>query len=147
MNNSPHQSYDTTPAPGNPTMTEAWALTQAALSLKSAREGEAVDEMCAAVRLNWRLWTIFQADLLAPNCPLPLEIRNNVLSLADFIDKHSINFMTNPVASEIDVLININREIAGGLYDSAKVTQANASDPTQEESSPPASFNSADFEV
>lgn len=105
---------------GNPTQSEAWALTQAALKMKDALESGDLDEMKAAVRLNWRLWTIFQAELLSPNCVIPIEIRQNVLSLANFIDKHSVNFMGSPDPNGVDVLININREIAGGLHEGAK---------------------------
>ncbi len=87
--------------------------------MRSSLDGGNVDEMKAAVRLNWRLWTIFQADLLAPSCQVPVEIRQNILSLANFIDKHSIDFMGEPIPDRIDVLININREIAGGLQEGA----------------------------
>lgn len=87
------------------------------------------EEMKAAVRLNWRLWTIFQAELLSPNCEIPMGIRQNILSLANFIDGHSVNFMSDPVAKDMDVLININREIAGGLHDGAKHAEQSAPAP------------------
>ncbi len=90
--------------------------------------------MKAAVRLNWRLWTIFQADLFAPTCEVPTDIRQNVLSLAKFVDKHSIDFMGDPKAERVDVLININREISGGLYDGAVASQAQAQDPNNRSS-------------
>lgn len=91
------------------------------------------EEMKAAVRLNWRLWTIFQAELLSPNCEIPMAIRQNILSLANFIDGHSVNFMSDPVAKDMDVLININREIAGGLHDGAKHAEQNAHAPVPSE--------------
>jgi flagellar biosynthesis activator protein FlaF len=72
--------------------------------------------MLKAVRLNWQLWTIIQSELLAPDCPVPMDIRQNVLSLANFIDKHTVGFIGKPVPSKLDVLISINRELAGGLY-------------------------------
>jgi flagellar protein FlaF len=109
------KSYETVPTEGNPAQSEVWALTQAALKMRNAVESGDVDEMKAAVRLNWRLWTIFQADLLSPRCEIPHEIRQNILTLANFIDKHSVKFMGAPVVEDVDVLININREIAGGL--------------------------------
>lgn len=71
--------------------------------------------MLAAVRLNWRLWTIFQAELLDPDCMLPEGLRSNVLSLANFVDKHSVELVARPEPEKLDILISINRELAGGL--------------------------------
>jgi flagellar protein FlaF len=103
-------------ASADPRQVEAWALTETALRMK-ATQREPVDEaaMLQAVRTNWRLWTIFQAALLEPTCPLPIEIRNNLLSLSNFIDKHVAGIIAVPEPAKLDVLIRINREIAGGL--------------------------------
>lgn len=110
------KSYSTPPAPGNPREVEAWALTQVALRMKAAQESKDPEAMNAAVRLNWQLWTIIQADLLDSACPLPPDIRANALSLANFIDKHTVEFFSNPIPAALGVLININRELAGGLF-------------------------------
>lgn len=110
------KQYDTPPAGGNPRATEAWAFLQAALRMREAKESGDRTAMLGAARLNWQLWTIIQADLLAPDCPVPLEIRNNMLSLAAFVDKHTLAFLARPVAEDMDILISIDREISGGLY-------------------------------
>ena len=96
---------------------EAWGLMQAALRMKESRERNEPAAMLHAVRLNWRLWTIFQAELLDPNCTIPAEIRMNLLSLANFIDQHSVAFIGEPKPEQMEVLISINRELAGGLYE------------------------------
>ena len=70
-----------------------------------------------AARLNWRLWTIFQAELLDPDSTLQIDIRTNLLSLAQFIDKHTVEFLASPTPDKLDTLININRELAMGLYE------------------------------
>lgn len=72
--------------------------------------------MLEAVRTNWRLWTILQAELLDPECQLPDDVRGNVLSLAQFIDKHTVDIIAEPKPEKLDVLIAINRELAGGLF-------------------------------
>lgn len=108
--------YNRVPEPGTPRNTEAWALTQAALRMKAAQDTSNPDEMIAAIRLNWRLWTIFQADLLEPDCPLPEEIRVNVLNLANFVDTQTVTFLSAPQPSALNALININRQLAAGLY-------------------------------
>jgi flagellar protein FlaF len=71
--------------------------------------------MQQAARLNWRLWTIIQADVLSPECPLPDDLRANILSLAHFIDKRTVDFIGDQDPAKLDILVNINRELAGGL--------------------------------
>ena len=110
------RSYAAPPAPGNPRATEAWALTRLALRLRDSKERNDASEMLEAVRINWRLWTILQAELLDPDCQLPEEVRGNVLSLAQFIDKHTVDIIADPKPEKLDVLISINRELAGGLF-------------------------------
>lgn len=114
------KSYETPPLEGNPRKVEAWALTQAALKMKAAKEDGDREQMLTAIRLNWRLWTIFQSELLSPECPVPDDIRSNVLSLSNFVDKHTLDFISQPVPEKLDILISINRELAGGLYTNPK---------------------------
>ena len=115
-NTSLVRSYAAPPSPGNPRATEAWALTRLALRLRDSKSGADAGEMLEAVRVNWRLWTILQAELLDPQCQLPDELRSNVLSLAQFIDKHTVDIIAEPKPEKLDVLIAINRELAGGLF-------------------------------
>lgn len=75
------------------------------------------DRMRDAARLNWRLWTIIQSELLDPSSPVPLDIRNNVLSLARFVDRQTIDFLADPLPDKLTPLIAINRELAAGLQD------------------------------
>lgn len=110
---------------GPPQLTEAWALTTAARKLQEAKETPGdLDAISNAVRINWRLWTIFQAELIEPTNPMPREIRQNLLSLAAFIDKQSMSLLGDPKPEGLDVLININRQIAAGLSESAQRVQA-----------------------
>lgn len=110
-------AYNSMPQPGNPRATEAWALTEAARRMSQAQKPEVSDEdMLTAVRLNWRLWTIFQAELTSPEAQLPLELRQDMLSLCNFVDKRTVEIIADADRSKIDVLININRQIAAGLF-------------------------------
>ena len=61
-----------------------------------------------------KLWTIFQAEVTQADCPLPPEVRKNMLALCNFVDKHTVRLLANPEPG-FDVLININRQIAAGL--------------------------------
>ena len=106
---------------GTPANTEGWALLEAAKRLASTiMHGEENDEKTTrdrktALRLNWRLWTIFQAELTAEDCSVPEEIRLNMLTLCKFVDKHSVGCLAAPTADKMRVLIDINRHIAAGL--------------------------------
>lgn len=98
---------------------EAYVLRKAAMRLKEAKERliesndqETLDE---ALRYNQRLWTLFQAELGSADHPLPEEIRRNLLTLSDFIDRRTFALMAEPNPDRIDVLIEINRNIADGL--------------------------------
>lgn len=99
---------------------------QAALRMKSGQASADPETLLAAVRLNWRLWTILQAELLDPECPVPAGIRNNVLSLARFVDKRTVDVLAAPQADKVDILISINRELAGGLFEGGSAAQAAA---------------------
>lgn len=120
------KAYSSIPQPGNPRLTEAWALMQAALRLKSAQDTADREKMRAAARLNWRLWTIIQAELMDPECPVPADIRGNVLSLARFIDQHTVEFISEPQPESLNVLININRQLSAGLYQTPAQGQPDA---------------------
>lgn len=127
-------AYNSIPQPGNPRATEAWALTEAARRMALAQKPEISEEdMLTTVRLNWRLWTIFQAELASPESALPLEMRQDMLSLCNFIDKRTVEIISDGDRSKLDVLININRQIAAGLF----TTPAQSESAAQDDSSAP----------
>ena len=85
-------SYDQVPPPGNPTYSEAWALVEAARRMAAPLEYGAIDDpenlrkIRDGLRLNWRLWTIFQTELSLEEASVPENIRENMLSLCHFVD-------------------------------------------------------------
>jgi flagellar biosynthesis activator protein FlaF len=68
-----------------------------------------------ALRYNQRLWTFFQVALLDEKNPLPQHIRENVLRLSAFIDRRIFETLAYPAPEKLDILININTNIAAGL--------------------------------
>ncbi len=101
---------------GAPRETEGRALLEAARLLAEAQKTpEDVNGLRNAARLNWRLWTIFQAELSEPDCPLPAEIRTNMLNLCNFVDTRTVAILSKPTPQLAEVLINVNRQIAAGL--------------------------------
>lgn len=114
-----------TPVEGNPRRTEAWALTEAGRRMALAARGSDLNAMREVLRLNWRLWTIFQADLtLALETPegaepvTPSDVTLNMLTLCQFVDKQTVAALGDPSPETMQVLIDINREIAAGLLES-----------------------------
>lgn len=108
--------YASRPTGDDPRSTEAWALGEAsrrlALASKMDDKGEALRE---ALRLNQRLWSIFQGALSEPDCPLPTSVRDNVLALSVMIDRHVMARLADLDGSKIGPILDINRAIAEGL--------------------------------
>lgn len=99
-----------------PQATEGYALIELARRLDdAAKTPEDVQKIREIVRLNWRVWTIFQAELVHPDCQTPNPIRENLINLSNFIDKRSAELIGTPEAAKLSVLVNINRQIGAGL--------------------------------
>lgn len=105
---------------------EAWALTQAAQIMMAAQRDADRERVLEAARLNWRLWTIFQAELSSPDSPVPDQIRSDMLSLCNFVDQHTVGILRAGQPDQLTVLININRNIASGQIDGARASDAAA---------------------
>lgn len=114
--------YNRVPEPGSPRQTEAWALIEAAKRLAAGithgpdDDKETKNIRKAALRLNWKLWTIFQAEISRPErTDLPDDMSINMLTLCQFVDKHTVGALAKPTAEALSVLIDLNRHIAAGL--------------------------------
>lgn len=140
----PNQPYRNIPEPGSPRHTEAWALIEAARRLAVTIEGTDDDSIEVkaqrrdALRLNWRLWTIFQASLLEET-EFPEELRVNLLTLCQFIDNQTVQTLVEPTPEKMTVFIDINRNVASGLLGSPdEATQATSqAQPAAEPEAPP----------
>ena len=99
-----------------PREVEAMAFTKAALMLEEAKgQVEDYDSYAAALKFNQLLWTIIQADVVDKENKLPSELKANVLSLSIFVDKQTIKALADAKARHLEVLININKNLAEGL--------------------------------
>jgi flagellar protein FlaF len=119
----------------SPREVEAMAFTKAALLLEDAKKQTGnIEEFAKALRFNHLLWTIIQADLTEPDNQLPPEIKANVMSLSIFVDKQTTKALRSSSAGDLDVLININRNLAAGLRTTAETAgqtaQAGGARPT-----------------
>ena len=99
---------------------ETNTLVKAASRLNRIKEnwGELADkELDDALEHNRKLWTILASEMADIDHPLPHELRESIASLAMFIFKHTIKVMADKArtAKDIDILININMNVAKGL--------------------------------
>ena len=109
---------------------EAAVLTKAAKELKECQQNwdapDHVDRLDQAIRYNQRIWSILQAELDKEDNPLPDQIKINLLRLSTYIDQRSLDIMAYPEPEKLNIIININNNIAAGLRTSpaAAVTTA-----------------------
>jgi flagellar protein FlaF len=101
----------------NPREMEADLLLGAASRLQAIRDAwdRNKQHLDAALLHNRKLWTIFLTDVTTENSPLPIEIRQNVANLGLFVMSHTHAIAREPHPDQLNVLININRQIATGL--------------------------------
>ena len=102
---------------------DAAVLTRAALMLQECKNnwdaGDRDVKLNEALRRNQLIWSIFQADLVKEDNPLPKKLREDILSLSIFIDKRIIEIMSFPSPEKLTIIININLNLAAGLRGSA----------------------------
>ncbi len=99
--------------------TEARVLTEAALKLKKCQENWGGNDLDAqldeALRYNQKIWSLFQGELEREDNPLPGKLKIDILRLAAFIDKRIFEVMAFPSPEKLNIIININQNIAAGL--------------------------------
>ena len=114
--------YVSQPAATDPRSTEAWALSEASRRLVVAAKSEdGGKSLRDALVLNQRLWTIFQTAMVEPDCPLPREIRDNVLALSIMMDRQILQRLGDLDGTKLQPILDINRCVAEGLAQTPQV--------------------------
>lgn len=72
-------------------------------------------DLDAALTFNRKLWVVLSTSATSAANPLPVSIKQSIGSLGVFVFKHTISVLANPAPERLDILININRDIAAGL--------------------------------
>ena len=72
------------------------------------------------LKYNRQIWLMFYDTALENpdnpgGAPRPNDLRSNIINLANFIFKRELDIMAKPEKQKLDILVNINREIAAGL--------------------------------
>jgi flagellar protein FlaF len=102
---------------------EASVLTRAAVMLKQAQDNwdspDREAKLMDAISYNQKVWSFFQAELSAPENPLPVSIKQDILNLSLFIDKRLIEILASPDPKKLSLVISINNNLAAGLRSEA----------------------------
>ena len=98
---------------------EASVLTRAGLMLKQVQENwDASDrdaKLLEAIKFNQKVWSFFQAELSDPENPMPKNLREDILNLSLFIDKRLFEVLASPDRDKLQIVIDIDFNIAAGL--------------------------------
>jgi flagellar protein FlaF len=100
---------------------EAAALFKAARKLEAVKQDwdfpQCRDQLHEALRYNQRLWTFFQTELSTPDHEMLTELRVNLLRLSGFVDRRTFEIIaaTKPEPDQLQILIDIDRNVAAGL--------------------------------
>ena len=106
----------------------------AAQTLFDADKFEKEEDFFMALNYNQRVWTVLQAFAAEENS-LPDQIRANLISLSIFVDKQTYKALSENDPRKLDVLININRQIAAGFRSIPPAEEKSAPTPSSEERS------------
>ncbi len=98
---------------------EGRVLLKAVKMLKNLQddwENSNTEVIESTLKYNRQIWMMFYDTAIEnPEGDRPGSLRSNIINLANFIFKREVEIMSDPKKEKLDVLININREIAAGI--------------------------------
>jgi flagellar protein FlaF len=98
---------------------EAAVLTKAARKLRECQENwnseDREQKLNDALKYNQLLWCIFQGELKRDDNPLDKQLRADLLKLSALVDRQIFETMGDPSPDKLDLVIDINNNIAAGL--------------------------------
>ena len=117
MQSGANAYYKTATTTMSPRDLEASLLIKAARQLQDVQEDWNVkrSDLADALEYNQKLWTVLLGAVTKPENPLPAPIRENVANIGIFILGQILEVAQDPSAAKIKVLVDLNRELAGGL--------------------------------
>ncbi|MBQ9235741.1 MAG: flagellar biosynthesis regulator FlaF [Alphaproteobacteria bacterium] len=101
---------------------EIRALVKSSAALNQLKENweERRKELPQVLEKNRRLWVFLASGARDEACPHNLTVRQNIINLANFIFKRTYEVLSHPSPEKLEVLININMQIANGLSGKAE---------------------------
>ena len=119
-------AYGATAAATDQRALEGKILMKAAMRLEDlakrikAGEKPTLDEIGETMEYNQKLWTVFVAEAMNEEHPLPQNVKNNIASLGLFVFKRTKEVLIDTTPEKIATLVDINRNIAAGLMKQVK---------------------------
>lgn len=89
----------------------------------------AKSKLYEALLENAELWRVIFIDLINPENALPTDLKHNLISLADFTQKHTQAVLGGH--ADHQVLLDINESVIAGLRESVRANRANAQRETE----------------
>ena len=97
-------------------------------------ENSTPDLIEATLKYNRQVWMLFYDTALEnKDGGRPNDLRSNIVNLANFIFKRELDILADPKPQKIDILLNINREIAAGLMVNNQAAAPPTSSDTQQQ--------------
>ena len=104
---------------------EAAVLTKAACKLKECQQNwdseDRKQKLDDALKYNQLIWSIFQGELKKDDNPLDTQLRADLLQLSALVDRQIFETMGDPSPDKLDLVIDINNNIAAGLRQTAGI--------------------------
>lgn len=111
----------------DPREIEARALLNAVHKLNSLQnrwETHTAEELDDVLRFNRQIWMMFVDNAISDeSADRPDSLRSNIANLGAYIFKRTIEILADPKKEKLDILIDINRNIAAGLMTKPKVEE------------------------
>jgi len=85
-------------------------------------------ELDEALRFNQKMWDIFSADWMSEGSQLPVELRQNLLSIGIFVKKKTFTTMAEPKKGSLELLIRLNENILEGLRAGLNIGQPSSAE-------------------
>jgi flagellar protein FlaF len=100
-----------------PREAEAAVLLKAANRLHAVRTDwpNQANLLNEALNFNQRVWTVISSAAAEPSNPIPDSLKQNVVSLAVYVFRTTLDAMIEPTIQRLDSLISINHHLAAGL--------------------------------
>lgn len=98
--------------------------TKAMQDLQSKWGAHSDEELNDVLTYNRQIWMMFVDTAIEDENPDRTdELRSNIANLGLFIFNHTIDIQAQPKQEKLDVLIQINRDIASGLMNKNKTSE------------------------
>jgi flagellar protein FlaF len=82
------------------------------------------EELDDTLRYNRQIWMMFMDNANSDtSTDRPTQLRTNIASLGAYVFKRTLDILGDPKKEKLDVLIDINREIAAGLMTKPKAVE------------------------